>query len=133
MVNKMSSDNKNSAKSSNPKTILVADDDPGIQDIFLIILQQAGYVVDLKKDGDDLLKKKFKIPDLFLIDKQLSGSSGLDICRQLKADPKTRNIPTILMSASPDIARLSREVGADAHLEKPFDLNAVLKLIERYI
>ena len=55
------------------KKILVADDDPGIQDIFSIIFENAGYSFEVKKDGDDLLKNKFIVPDLFLIDKQLSG------------------------------------------------------------
>ena len=55
------------------KQIIVVDDDPGIQDIFSIIFENAGYSFEVKKDGDDLLKNKFIVPDLFLIDKQLSG------------------------------------------------------------
>ena len=63
------------------KKILIADDDPGIQDILTIIFERAGFEVEIKKNGEDLLNNKFTMPDLFLVDKQLSGYNGLDICR----------------------------------------------------
>ena len=72
------------------KRILIADDDPGIQDIFTIIFEKAGYTIEIKKDGEDLLKNKFTVPDLFLIDKQLSGYNGLDVCRHLKSRSKRK-------------------------------------------
>ena len=115
------------------KTVLVVDDDPSIRDIFSMIFKQAGYGIQLIANGEDLLNNKFEIPNIFLIDKQLSGTSGIDICRHLKSNPRTKNIPVVMISASPDINVQSKNAGADAYLEKPFEIGYLLKLINRYI
>jgi len=115
------------------KRILVADDDAGIRDIISIILEQAGYIIDLKESGDDLLNNNFTIPHLFLIDKQLSGCSSIDVCRHLRSNDETKHLPVIMISASPDIGVLSREAGADAYIEKPFEISYLLKIVSFYI
>jgi len=115
------------------KKILVADDDPGIRDIFKIIFEKAGYSIEIKGDAEDVLKNNFTIPDVFLIDKLLSGYDGLDICRHLKKNPATSHIPVIMVSASPDIGITAIKAGADDFVEKPFDLKYLLKVIERNI
>ena len=115
------------------KKILVADDDPGIRDIFKIIFERAGYSIEIKDDAEDVLRNNFTIPDVFLIDKLLSGYDGLDICRHLKSDPLTSHIPVIMVSASPDIGVTAIKAGADDFVEKPFDLKYLLKVIERNI
>ena len=51
--------------------ILIADDDPGIRDIFKIVLTKAGYDIEVKEDANEIFENKFSIPDLFLIDKLL--------------------------------------------------------------
>jgi len=115
------------------KKILIADDDPGIQDILTIIFERAGFEVEIKKNGEDLLNNKFTMPDLFLVDKQLSGYNGLDICRYLKSQRHTKIIPVIMISASPDIGRSSREAGADAYIEKPFEISNLVDLVNSYV
>lgn len=115
------------------KRILIADDDEGIRDILQLILESAGYCVDLKPSGDDIINNKFIIPDIFLLDKQLSGYSGLDLCVYLKSREDTRHVPVIMISASPDIAKLSMEAGADAYIEKPFEIDYLRNLIRFYI
>jgi DNA-binding response OmpR family regulator len=89
--------------------------------------------VEIKKNGEDLLNNKFTMPDLFLVDKQLSGYNGLDICRYLKSQRHTKNIPVIMISASPDIGRSSREAGADAYIEKPFEITNLVDLVNSYV
>jgi DNA-binding response OmpR family regulator len=123
-----------SAQSTSPgislkKKILAIDDDEGIRDILQIIFEKAGYNIELKSNGNDLFQNKFSIPDIFLVDKQLSGTNGLDICRHLKSQTNTRDIPVIMISASPDIAKLSKEAGADGYIEKPFEVSYLLKVI----
>lgn len=113
--------------------ILIADDDPGLRDIFRIILEKAGYDLEIKEDADEILKNNFKIPDLFLIDKLLSGIDGLEVCRHLKNDPRTKNIPVIMVSASPDIGPAAAKAGADDFVEKPFELTYLLEVIQRHI
>jgi DNA-binding response OmpR family regulator len=113
--------------------ILVADDDPGIRDIFNIILAKAGYDIEIKDDANEIFKNKFRIPDLFLVDRLLSGVDGLDVCRYLKSNEQTSHIPVIMVSASPDIGILAVKAGADDFVEKPFELGYLLKVIERNI
>ena len=113
--------------------ILVADDDPGIRDIFNIILAKAGYDIEIKDDPNEIFKNKFRIPDLFLVDRLLSGVDGLDVCRYLKSNEQTSHIPVIMVSASPDIGIAATKAGADDFIEKPFELSHLLKVIERNI
>ena len=113
--------------------ILVADDDSSIRDIFKIILVRAGYDLELIEDANEIFNNNFKIPDLFLIDKLLSGVDGLQVCRYLKDNPDTCNIPVVMVSASPDIGALAIKAGADDFVEKPFELSYLLKVIERNI
>jgi DNA-binding response OmpR family regulator len=115
------------------KKIFVTDDDPGIRDIYEIIFERAGYSIEIKGDAEEVLKNNFTIPDVFLIDKLLSGYDGLDICRHLKNNPLTSHIPVIMVSASPDIGVTAIKAGADDFVEKPFDLKYLLKVIERNI
>ncbi len=113
--------------------ILIADDDPGIRDIFQIVLTKAGYDLEIKEDAGEIFKNDFTMPDLFLIDKLLSGVDGLDVCRFLKNNPDTCDIPVVMVSASPDIGVSAIKAGADDFVEKPFDLSHLLKVIERNI
>jgi len=113
--------------------ILIADDDPGIRDIFNIILVKAGYDIEVKDDANEIFKNKFRIPDLFIVDRLLSGVDGLDVCRYLKSNDQTKNIPVVMVSASPDIGILAVKAGADDFVEKPFEISYLLKVIERNI
>jgi DNA-binding NtrC family response regulator len=113
--------------------ILVADDDSSIRDIFNIILVRAGYDIEVKEDANEIFRNNFSIPDLFLIDKLLSGVDGLEVCHYLKNHPDTCDIPVVMVSASPDIGVSAMKAGADDFVEKPFDLAYLLKVIERNI
>jgi DNA-binding response OmpR family regulator len=115
------------------KKILITDDDPGLQDIFRIILEKAGYSVKVISNGNDLLHKKFLLPDLFILDKQLSGVDGIDVCKYLKSKKRTSHIPVIMVSANPNIAFLSAQAGAEAYIEKPFQVQDLLNTIKHYI
>ena len=113
--------------------ILIADDDESIRDIFQLILGNSGYHIDISHNGEDILNNSFEVPDLFLLDKQLAGHNGLDICMHLKSKPETKDIPVIMISASPDIGPLSVAAGADAYIEKPFEIEYLRAVIRHYI
>lgn len=115
------------------KRIIFADDDPSLQEVFSIIFSRAGYDVTMYSNGEDLLKNDFDPPDLFLLDKQLSGINGMEICQFLKSQPVTKNIPVIIVSASPDLDRQSTLAGADGYIEKPFQLQNLLDIMNRYL
>jgi DNA-binding response OmpR family regulator len=115
------------------KKILVADDDPGIQDIFRLILEREGFEVQMIPNGNQILKNQFYLPDIFILDKQLSGVDGLDICRFLKKQKRTAHLPVIMVSANPSIGILASEAGADDYVEKPFEVKYLLKKIQTHI
>lgn len=112
------------------KKILVTEDDPSLQEIFKIILENAGYEVEVKASGNAIMENAYIKPDLFLLDKQLSGMDGIDICIHLKKQEETRDIPVVMVSANPGIAQMSQEAGANAFVEKPFERSHLLKVIK---
>src|SRR5688572_16642790 len=117
--------------------VLVAEDDPDIQVILRMVLTRLGKCdVTITYQGDQVLSlaKKHQ-PDLILLDVMLPEKSGLEICAELKADPETKSMPVIFLTARAlpvDIKdALSR--GALGYLAKPFDpmtlinqINAIL-------
>src|SRR3982750_4402058 len=98
------------------KQILVIDDDEAILEAFKLALTDAGFGVETSlKDGKFIQKRMSQknLPDLIILDVLLSGYDGRDICKKLKADAKTKYIPTIMISAHPDAKKSAIEAGAD--------------------
>ncbi len=115
------------------KKVYITDDDPGVQDIFKIIFENAGYETTVYNSGGELLENGNTYPDVYILDNQLSGMDGLDICRNLKNNQKTRDIPIIMVSATPDLESLAIEAGADDFIEKPFMKADLLSMVARHI
>jgi CheY-like chemotaxis protein len=115
------------------KKIMIADDDPAILDAVGIMLEFEGYDVQSISNGADLFGLTGQFPDLLLLDIWMSGSDGRDICKYLKQNPDTCKIPVVLVSASKDIERSAIEAGADDFLAKPFDMDDLIKKIERQL
>lgn len=112
---------------------MIAEDDPSIQHIYAIILEREGYDVEISSDGKVIYEESGPLPNLFILDKQLEELNGLDICRYLKSKPVTREIPVIMISATPDLGPLSREAGAEDYLQKPFSVNHLLQKINNVL
>ncbi len=115
------------------KRILFVDDDPAIQDAVRIMLERVGYDVTVLDTGNSLLEEGCIYPDLFILDKQLPGVDGLDICRYLKSRNETKHLPVLILSASPQIARQAADACADALLEKPFKMQELRKTVKNLI
>jgi DNA-binding response OmpR family regulator len=115
------------------KRIIVAEDDPALQDIFQLLLGKKGYEVVLIFDRIEDIDYAELNADLYLLDLHLSGYSGLDICRQLKDTELTRAIPVIMISANPDIHFLAESCGANAAIEKPFNTTHLLETIASHL
>jgi len=107
------------------KTILIADDDKAIVDSIGAILDLLGYEVLKVPDGTSVIDAVKALPDLILLDIQMPGHNGQTVCRQLKRQASTKDIPVIIVSASMDIKDKAREAGADDYLEKPFDMDVL--------
>jgi DNA-binding response OmpR family regulator len=115
------------------KKIMIVDDDPGIRDILKIIFERNGYEVWLETDGKFIFTAYYPLPDVFLLDRYLSGMDGLDICRHLKSQEYSKHIPVIIISASPDLEHTAIKAGADGFIEKPFDLKSMLAVVEKHL
>ncbi len=115
------------------KKILITDDDEGVQDIFKLIFERAGYDVTIFSEALSILENHFTHPDIFLLDRQLSGQDGLKVCQFLKSQPSTRDIPVIIVSATPGIGKLAKEAGADDFIEKPFQMKELLNVVEKWV
>ncbi len=115
------------------KKILITDDDEGVQDIFKLIFERAGYDVQVYGEAMSILENNYIHPDLFVLDRQLSGQDGLKVCRFLKSQNTTKNIPVIIVSATPGIGKLAEEAGADDFIEKPFQIKDLLSVVEKWI
>lgn len=114
--------------------ILIAEDDPSIQKLFTIILKREGYEIEVSSDGQVVYEKKNELPNLFILDRQLKDSSdGLEACRYLKSQEATRNIPVIMISATPEIGMLAKNAGAEDYLEKPFSISLLLQKIKKFL
>ncbi len=115
------------------KTVIIIDDDTVILDVFKLVFERAGYAVTIFNRGEIILNEKFDEPDIFIIDKQLSGADGLDLCRFLKSRESKQNTPVIVFSASPHIYKQAKDAGADDFLEKPFKTKTLLQMVEKHI
>lgn len=113
--------------------IIIVDDDPAIRDAFRLIFTAEEYDVTIFTEGSPVLTNAFELPDIFILDKQLSGVDGLDLCRILKQRPETQNIPVIILSASPNIGLLANSAGADEVLEKPFKVKMLRESVSRLL
>jgi len=100
--------------------ILVVDDDPQIRRIMRTVLTGAGYEVDDAKTGEEaLLKVREFRPDLVLLDINMPGMSGLETCKEIRADPNVAIIMLTVHDAEADkVAAL--DAGADDFVTKPF-------------
>lgn len=116
------------------KKILVIDDDKDILEPISIILEIAGYQVFTSVKGDEAynIVDKFR-PDIILLDILMSGSDGRIICKRLKQDDSTKNIPIIMMSAHPAAKFDSTNSGAEGFIAKPFDTNILLSIIQEHL
>lgn len=113
--------------------ILVVDDDPGILDALRVLFESEGFRVQTSEKGDyveSLGDAARGLPDLIVLDVLLSGKDGRLICRALKAADATRHIPVVMISAHPGASQSVKEVGADAFVAKPFQIDDLLGIVE---
>ena len=115
------------------KPILIGDDDADVVSMVTTHLSAAGFKVVQSRDGGDVLTKVRECrPSLAILDIVLPGLAGLEVCRTLKAESATANIPIIILTAcNTEVDRvLSFELGADDYLTKPFSpRELVLRII----
>ncbi|MFA9436324.1 MAG: response regulator transcription factor [Candidatus Bathyarchaeota archaeon] len=113
--------------------VLVVDDELDILEMTRIMLESLGFDVITASDGEKALEiVEEKNVDLILLDAVMPGVHGLDVCRMLKRNPKTRVIPIIIFSALGTGVDMMLEENdkADAYMSKPFTRNILLDKVQ---
>jgi DNA-binding response OmpR family regulator len=120
------------------KKILIVDDEVDLVELLNIRLKVHNYyVVPLYVSTRTMEAAKKLKPDLILLDVMMPDKDGYQVCRELKSDKETKNIPVILFTAKPDqktyIKTGSNSVGADDYILKPFDAADLLVKIDNQL
>jgi DNA-binding response OmpR family regulator len=114
-------------------TVLLAEDDADIRDLVTFKLRQQGYEVRAFEDGlSALASARDEMPDLALLDITMPGMSGMDVCRELRADPATADVPIILLTARAQESDIETgfSVGADDYVVKPFSPRELVSRVQ---
>ena len=115
------------------KKILIVDDEKSLLKLKSILLTTKGYMVRGVTSGTTALEAvEEERPDLILLDINLPEMDGFEVCRRIKTNPATNQIPVILLSARrlPEDISCGEAAGADLYITKPFKSAKVLELIE---
>lgn len=114
------------------ETILIIEDERDIVELLSYNLEQEGYTIFFSTSGEEALTMvQQKNPDLILLDLMLPGVDGLDVCRHLKRNETTRNIPIIMLTAKSEDSDVitGLEMGADDYIPKPFSPKVLIARI----
>jgi len=112
------------------------DDEPEIRYIARRMLEKAGHEVSEACDGEECLQKlKAEKPDLILLDVMMPGLKGWEVCRRIKAEDRTRSIPVVMFTVrtSEEDLEESKRCGAEAHINKPFEREELLRVVNRVL
>jgi DNA-binding response OmpR family regulator len=122
---------------ANEATLLVVDDEPEINKLVARIFEKRGYTVHTAADGAEALAMVASTkPDLIILDLNLPKIDGWEVCRRLKSDPATKQIPIVMLTAAHanvDDAHIGLGLGADEYVAKPFVKAVMLHNVERLL
>ena len=121
--------------------VLFADDHEDTREMVRAIFESSGYEIQAVSDGEKAISAvREREPDLLVLDLNMPGLSGFEVCRRIKANPFTAHVPVLMLTAQSDVEVKVEgyEAGADDYLAKPFDprelrarASALLRLVRR--
>ena len=117
------------------RTVMVVDDSPTIRKILGLTLERAGYAVVAEPDGESALARLAQTtPDLVLLDIAMPNLDGYEVCKQIKQNPQTANVPVVMLSGKGALFDKVKGhmAGAVEYLTKPFETPAVLAVVTNY-
>lgn len=121
---------------TNTFTILIVDDVPSNLSVVVDLLEDSGYNVAIAQDGEEALQRAQLLqPDLILLDVMLPGADGFEICRRLKVDEKTQDIPVIFMTALVAAEHKVKGFGAGGvdYVTKPLQIEEVIARVGTHL
>ncbi len=113
--------------------ILIIEDERALTEVLTYNLQREGYQTLVAHDGQEGLRKaQTQLPDLILLDLMLPVLGGLDVCRELRAGERTRDIPILILTAKAEETDqlIGFTLGADDYVTKPFSVKVLLQRIK---
>src|SRR5437588_8336838 len=113
--------------------ILIVEDESSLVEVLSYNLQRDGYEVVIAKEGREGLRKaQTLLPDLILLDLMLPGLNGLDVCRELRASPRTAGMSILMLTAKGEETDqvVGFAIGADDYVAKPFSVKVLLQRIK---
>ncbi len=113
---------------------MCVDDDPEILELIELILTNEGYEVKALRGPEDLFRqiREFR-PDLIMLDINLYGENGLDVCKMIVSNPPTEHIPVIMISADNSIYTATERYGASDIVLKPFDIDYLTATVGKFL
>jgi CheY-like chemotaxis protein len=114
--------------------VLVVDDDAGVREAFRRVLQARGFRVLVASGGEEALTLLHDDPTvgLMLLDVEMPGIDGVAVRRAQLADTQLSSIPTVLVSGSPNVRLVARDLRVPEYLRKPVDAQHLLAVVRRY-
>jgi len=113
--------------------ILIIEDERALTEVLSYNLEREGYEVTIAHDGiEGLRKAQMQIPDVIILDIMLPGRDGLEVCRELRAGERTRNVPILMLTARGEETDevVGFTVGADDYVAKPFKIKPLMQRIK---
>jgi DNA-binding response OmpR family regulator len=116
------------------RKLLIVDDEEGVRSLVRMTLESDQYEILEARRGDDALRLvREHMPDLVLLDVMLPDISGVEVCRTLKADDRTKPVTILMLTARAQNADLeeAEDAGANGYFTKPFSPVALLKRVDK--
>jgi DNA-binding response OmpR family regulator len=115
------------------RSVLVVEDDPDLLALVEMLLADAGHRVRTAPEGRAALARiEEELPGLILLDMRMPGMNGWDFARELRARHGSP-CPIVVVTAAEDARRSAEAIGADGFIAKPFDIDEVLAVVERFV
>src|SRR5690606_13831639 len=116
--------------------ILIVEDERSLADTLAMNLRREGFEVLTAYDGQDGLRQaQLRLPDLVVLDLMLPAKPGLDVCRELRAGGRTREIPILMVTAKAEESDelIGLAVGADDYVTKPYSLKVLIQRVKNLL
>lgn len=114
------------------RPVLVVEDDPALGRVIELVLKDAGYSVIAATDGREALDRVAEgLPGVVLLDMKMPVMDGWEFATELRSK-YGRTVPLIMVTAAWNSEQRAQEIGADDYLDKPFDIDDLVRVVERH-